>query len=606
MIRIKRLDATDLLVNLTAAVGPQTSPASANRAQNIESSGPEAEGAKQLREGSFSDLLGRAQKTAKTQEPQAKTDRAVRQTESATHRNEKVNQETAASETPPKAPKAELLGGPTESAKAQVSSSRAVANPEAPFKVVTPLETSGVLGAVLEVEAGAVQGSATPVPVVSASASLAGLAASGVMPGEPTDGVATRLSSPAIAAETASEVSRVGQALPTAGEPIPVSLLSVAFDLLSGGPAVDGVKATPAPIDTAVWSDVNAELVSAKGSDEPIKAATTVRSANAPTPSVTHNAPTMTAPSLAAIETNAAAVGRPTGETRVAPVRAAAVVEAMRVHRQLAADLDRPVSTATKPDPSSTTRAVTATEPGARQSDVTHDETKASATTRLVHAPAKEPRDETVNDTTNEPRFVVAGEASETSATAAKPALGVEAKAMTFPVREGSAIADAPKAASEVSLKSPLGARVEQIEKVVEIAGRTLLRQVDEGGGSVRLRLEPPELGTMRLEIHVRKDGVRAEAVVESAQVKQALLDNLPQLRQLLSDRGLDLQRFDVYQQLAGHGQTPFHADERSPSYRDRADAWPTGRVTPMTLGSEPSAPSYALRAMSGNIHVRA
>lgn len=164
----------------------------------------------------------------------------------------------------------------------------------------------------------------------------------------------------------------------------------------------------------------------------------------------------------------------------------------------------------------------------------------------------------------------------------------------------------APTPPATVSTET-MTARIERLRDLVSITGRTIASKAAAGGGSIRLQLEPPQLGQMKLDIQVDKDGVRAAAVVESSQVKQVLLDNLPQLRQMFNEKGMDLQRFDVFQQLPNQqpgrdlmsGSRSF-ADPRPGS---QSGSESTSRSAQSQVGH---AAIYALRGMSGNIRVRA
>jgi flagellar hook-length control protein FliK len=65
-------------------------------------------------------------------------------------------------------------------------------------------------------------------------------------------------------------------------------------------------------------------------------------------------------------------------------------------------------------------------------------------------------------------------------------------------------------------------------------------------GGSIRLKLSPPELGSLRLEITVRKGVMKARLEAETASAKNLLLENLPALRERLAQQDIKVQQFDV------------------------------------------------------------
>ena len=70
--------------------------------------------------------------------------------------------------------------------------------------------------------------------------------------------------------------------------------------------------------------------------------------------------------------------------------------------------------------------------------------------------------------------------------------------------------------------------------------------RLGEQGGNIRLRLHPPELGSLAMTVRVEGKTLSAEIVTETVQARQALVDNLPQLKQQLADSGLTIEKFDV------------------------------------------------------------
>ncbi len=75
-----------------------------------------------------------------------------------------------------------------------------------------------------------------------------------------------------------------------------------------------------------------------------------------------------------------------------------------------------------------------------------------------------------------------------------------------------------------------------------------------ERGGTLHLRLSPPELGSLRLELTV-KDGVMMAALeTETASARRVLLDHLPALRDRLAEQNIRVERFDVDVRRDGSG----------------------------------------------------
>ena len=78
-----------------------------------------------------------------------------------------------------------------------------------------------------------------------------------------------------------------------------------------------------------------------------------------------------------------------------------------------------------------------------------------------------------------------------------------------------------------------------------------------ERGGPLQLRLSPPELGAMRLEISVNQGALTATIETDNSTARQLLLDNLPALRDRLAEQNVKIERFDVdvRRDTSGSGQ---------------------------------------------------
>ncbi len=72
------------------------------------------------------------------------------------------------------------------------------------------------------------------------------------------------------------------------------------------------------------------------------------------------------------------------------------------------------------------------------------------------------------------------------------------------------------------------------------------LQAAEARGTAVRLRLSPPDLGSLRLELTMRKDALVARLEVETAAARALLLDNLQQLRERLAAQEIKIERFEV------------------------------------------------------------
>jgi flagellar hook-length control protein FliK len=89
---------------------------------------------------------------------------------------------------------------------------------------------------------------------------------------------------------------------------------------------------------------------------------------------------------------------------------------------------------------------------------------------------------------------------------------------------------------------------------VVEQVAQAILSR--EGGPQqpteIHLRLEPPELGTVRIHLRASEEGITARLVVQEEIARQLIEGQLQHLKQRLQEAGLSLGRFDVHREGAG------------------------------------------------------
>jgi flagellar hook-length control protein FliK len=65
-------------------------------------------------------------------------------------------------------------------------------------------------------------------------------------------------------------------------------------------------------------------------------------------------------------------------------------------------------------------------------------------------------------------------------------------------------------------------------------------------GGTVRLRLAPAEMGSVRVEMRINQRKVQARVVAESEAAGAALREHLPELRQRLESQGMEVERLEI------------------------------------------------------------
>ncbi len=74
-------------------------------------------------------------------------------------------------------------------------------------------------------------------------------------------------------------------------------------------------------------------------------------------------------------------------------------------------------------------------------------------------------------------------------------------------------------------------------------------------GQSIKIRLNPSELGQLKVEIKIENGNMLAKVEAENPATRQVLLDNLPQLRERLAEANIQVQQFEV--ELMGQQTTP-------------------------------------------------
>lgn len=72
------------------------------------------------------------------------------------------------------------------------------------------------------------------------------------------------------------------------------------------------------------------------------------------------------------------------------------------------------------------------------------------------------------------------------------------------------------------------------------------VRAAHQRDGRVQVRLSPPELGSLRIELTIHQGALSARLEAETPAARNLLLDNLPALRDRLAQQDIRVERFDV------------------------------------------------------------
>jgi flagellar hook-length control protein FliK len=112
------------------------------------------------------------------------------------------------------------------------------------------------------------------------------------------------------------------------------------------------------------------------------------------------------------------------------------------------------------------------------------------------------------------------------------------------------------------------------------------VQTAQERGGPLQLRLSPPELGTMRLELSLHQGSLTAKVETDNLAARQLLLDNLPALRDRLAEQNVKIDRFDVdVRRDASGGQ-----QQLGPQQRESQEQFDRSRPRTATAFRSPSA----------------
>lgn len=106
-------------------------------------------------------------------------------------------------------------------------------------------------------------------------------------------------------------------------------------------------------------------------------------------------------------------------------------------------------------------------------------------------------------------------------------------------------VAAAAAAPPVAALQLPSGQLVAESELLGQVLGRLQVGARRESS-SISLKLNPEELGEVKLDLLVEKDRVKALIVTQNQQVQEVLERHLPRLREALQQQGLKLEELQV------------------------------------------------------------
>ncbi len=85
----------------------------------------------------------------------------------------------------------------------------------------------------------------------------------------------------------------------------------------------------------------------------------------------------------------------------------------------------------------------------------------------------------------------------------------------------------------------------DRAEAITDRIGRSIV-QAAGGGQVLRMRMHPPELGVLQIEVASLEGNIVARLDVENARAHRAILENLPQLHEMLSRTHAQIDRIEL------------------------------------------------------------
>jgi len=151
---------------------------------------------------------------------------------------------------------------------------------------------------------------------------------------------------------------------------------------------------------------------------------------------------------------------------------------------------------------------------------------------------------------------------------------------------------------SEATGSEPKLTEVEQVRLLQRVA--RAFQSASQRDGEIRLRLSPPELGALKLDIKVQDGVMNARVEAETQAAQKILLDNLPALRERLAEQNIRIDQFEVGLQGRQSQGQPESRDSQPGSNGSRGGL--AGREREVGTASETSQP--AVRHHDGKLNV--
>jgi flagellar hook-length control protein FliK len=131
------------------------------------------------------------------------------------------------------------------------------------------------------------------------------------------------------------------------------------------------------------------------------------------------------------------------------------------------------------------------------------------------------------------------------------------------PVGSQTAKTNAKEKATEPALSQQ--ERVRVIQRIARSFNR-----ISSEGGTINLRLHPQHLGSVNVQVRLDGRALSARLSTETTAARDAIMQDLPALRQRLADQGFDVTKFQV--DVAGNGADASFAQSNGQSQSGQSE----------------------------------
>jgi hypothetical protein len=102
---------------------------------------------------------------------------------------------------------------------------------------------------------------------------------------------------------------------------------------------------------------------------------------------------------------------------------------------------------------------------------------------------------------------------------------------------------------------------------VLSQVSKQVSRALLSGDQTIRLQLNPPQLGALRVQLEWNQDNLRIEMITDRYPVKEILLSSVAELKQTLGEQGFRVDKMEVHvEESFGRNLSPFDQERRDPA----------------------------------------